>query len=63
MALVQPIVLVPYTLYNPTLTNYQHILVPGLITVVSANDHDHGRCVAAELRSHHQYKTGTRVLG
>jgi ABC-2 type transport system permease protein len=32
MALVQPIVLVPYTLYNPTY-NYQHYLVPGLITV------------------------------
>ncbi|WP_315815187.1 ABC transporter permease [Paraflavitalea speifideaquila] len=32
MALVQPIALVPYTLYNPTY-NYQHYLVPGLITV------------------------------
>ena len=32
MALVQPIVLVPYTLYNPTY-NYQKYLVPGLITV------------------------------
>lgn len=32
MALVQPIVLIPYTLYNPTY-NYQQYLVPGLITV------------------------------
>ncbi|AXY72671.1 ABC transporter permease [Paraflavitalea soli] len=32
MALVQPIALVPYTLYNPTY-NYQKYLVPGLITV------------------------------
>lgn len=32
MALVQPIVLVPYTLYNPSY-NYQQYLVPGLITV------------------------------
>ncbi|WP_276483827.1 ABC transporter permease [Paraflavitalea pollutisoli] len=32
LALVQPIALVPYTLYNPTY-NYQQYLVPGLITV------------------------------
>lgn len=32
MALVQPIALVPYTLYNPSY-NYQQYLVPGLITV------------------------------
>jgi len=32
MALVQPIALTPYTLYNPTY-NYQQYLVPGLITV------------------------------